>query len=411
MGSEQSVVVVGAGIIGASIAYQLARRSSAVVTVVDKGIGPGAGSTGASSSISRCRYSHPEMINLALSGQRLYRDWHTFTNLDEPRASLHESGVLWMMGETASTTDAQVSRLRSCGAEAEALGPDELRKRFPSLSACAAPVDLSLETEHLCRDGQSFLFEPTGGYVDPVDANQDLIDAARNRGVDVRFGSEVVGLLGSGLVKGVRLADGDLLEADTVVNAAGPWCNHLNAMAGIEHRWSLTPTRIQTVYLPCDPSLGRLPVTADASTGIYFRPQSGDQQLLVGSIRPEDEEEEVSDPDRFKQTPDAAFTELMVAALSHRIPALSAAGIPTGIAGLYTINREDVHPIVGPTGVGGFWVANGFSGHGFKLAPAIGSIVAQSLTDVKLEDDTDVDPDFFAIDRAPIEVDVKHVLA
>jgi glycine/D-amino acid oxidase-like deaminating enzyme len=90
---------------------------------------------------------------------------------------------------------------------------------------------------------------------------------------------------------------------------------------------------------------------------------------------------------------------------------LEARGHVSGIAGLYTINREDVHPLVGPTDVEGFWVANGFSGHGFKLAPAIGSMVAQAVTDTSIEFDTDVSMDFFSVHREPIDLALKHVLA
>jgi glycine/D-amino acid oxidase-like deaminating enzyme len=182
-------------------------------------------------------------------------------------------------------------------------------------------------------------------------------------------------------------------------------------MAGADLAWTLTPTRIQTVYRPWPPDLGPLPVGADASTGIYFRPESGGQQVLVGSVLAEDEEEVVEDPDDFKRVPDAGFTEMKLAAFHHRVPALEARGTVSGVAGLYTINREDVHPVVGPTGVERFWVANGFSGHGFKLAPAIGSMVSQAVTGTTMDFDTDVPIEFFSVDREPIDLAVKHVLA
>jgi glycine/D-amino acid oxidase-like deaminating enzyme len=209
----------------------------------------------------------------------------------------------------------------------------------------------------------------------------------------------------------VKLADGTEFSAGLVINAAGPWCNQLNRMAGADISWTLTPTRVQTIYREWPPELGPLPVGADASTGIYFRPESGGQQVLVGSVLPDDEEEAVGDPDIYKRTADVDFTQLKLAALHHRIPELEARGHVSGIAGLYTINREDFHPIVGPTDIGNFWVANGFSGHGFKLAPAVGSMVAQAVSGESLGMDTDVSMDFFACDREPIGVEVKSVLA
>ena len=409
MGAD--VVVVGAGIIGSSIAYQLARHGASVIAV-DKGAGPAEGSTGASSSICRCRYTHPEVVRLAFHGQRAYGNWSEFTGISEPRSSLHRPGVLWMMGESARTVDSEVAKLAAEGVPAERLGPDDVVGRFPALSACAAPFDLTGETEHVCEPGDAFLFESEGGYADPVGANQDLIEAATALGSEVRFKSRVTGVITSDdRMEGVSLEDGTKLNADLVVNAAGPWCNQLNALAGVDLNWTLTPTRIQTVYRSWPADLGPLPVGADANTGIYFRPESGGQQVLVGSVLAEDEEEVVADPDQYKKSPDVDFTQMKLAAFHHRVPGLAARGDVSGIAGLYTINREDVHPVVGPTGLDGFWVANGFSGHGFKLAPAIGSMVAQTFTGRSDDFDTDVPIEFFSVARDPIVVESLSVLA
>jgi glycine/D-amino acid oxidase-like deaminating enzyme len=412
MTGTAEVIVVGAGIIGTSIAYQLARHGMAEVLVLDKATGPAEGSTGASSSICRCRYTHPEVVRLAYHGQEAYREWAAFTGLDSPRSGLHRVGVLWLMGETPEKVAADVGKLTGEGVEAESLGPDQVTTLFPSLSTCSVPFDMTGELEHVCAPGDAFLYENGGGYADPVGANQDLIEAIRMLGGRVEFDARVVAVIREGArVTGVTLANGDQMTAGLVVNAAGPWCNQLNAMAGADLRWTLTPTRIQTVYRAWPSDLGPIPVGADVSTGIYFRPESGGQQVLIGSVLAEDEEEVVDDPDHFRRAPDPGFTEMKLAAFHHRVPGLEARGNVSGVAGLYTINREDVHPVVGPTDVEGFWVANGFSGHGFKLAPAIGSMVAQAVTDTSIEFDTDVSMDFFSVDREPIDLAVKHVLA
>lgn len=412
MNRTVDVVVVGAGIIGSSIAYQLTRHGVADVVALDKGLGPAEGSTGASSSICRCRYTHPEVVRLAFHGQEAYGNWAEFTGIDQPRSGLQRVGVLWMMGELGDTVDADADKLMGEGVKAEAIGPEEVIELFPSLSTCGQPFDLTGEIEHVCSPGEAFLYESLGGYAEPVGANQDLIDAARKRGGSVEFDSKVIGVTKEkSRITGVRLADGTDISADLVINASGPWCNQLNAMAGAELRWTLTPTRIQTVYRSWPTDLGRIPVGADASTGIYFRPETGGQQVLIGSVLAEDEEEIVDDPDDYKRVPDAGFTEIKLAALHHRVPGLEARGGISGVAGLYTINREDVHPVVGPSGVDGFWVANGFSGHGFKLAPSIGSMVAQVYTGAVMEFDTDVPMSFLSVDREPIDVAVKNVLA
>lgn len=411
MTNTSDVIVVGSGIIGSSIAYQLARRGVSVVAL-DKGVGPAEGSTGASSSICRCRYTHPEVVRLAFHGRETYGNWSEFTGLRETRSSLHRTGVLWMMGESRQKVETDTAKLVSQGVETQALSAEEVQALFPSISTCAAPFDMTGEVEHVCQPGEAFLYEVTSGYADPVGANQDLVDATRLAGGEVRFGSLVVEVVGTEeRVTGVRTSDGEEYSADLVINAAGPWCNGLNELAGVDHRWTLTPTRIQTVYRPWPDELGALPTAADAMTGIYFRPESAGQQVLIGSVIAEDEEEIVSDPDEFKNVPDSDFVQMKMAMFHHRIPGLDPRGDLSGVAGLYTINREDVHPILGPIGKDGFWVANGFSGHGFKLAPAVGSMIAQEYSGTSLDHDTDVPMSFFAVDREPIDVEAKSVLA
>ncbi|MFO7548765.1 MAG: FAD-dependent oxidoreductase [Acidimicrobiia bacterium] len=404
------VVVVGGGIVGAAIGYQLARRSVQVV-VLDKGAGPAEGSTGASSSISRCRYTDPRVVRLALDGQRAYRNWSEFTGLPDPASTYIRTGVVWMFDESRSEVQAEAERLGRAGVAVSVVDAEGLRDRHPSLSACVAPFDLSGEVAHECRDAEAALVEDDGGYADPAGACADLLDGTRRAGGVVRFRARVTGLIRTnGGVTGVEV-DGERIPAGLVVNASGPWCNALNAMAGVGHRWTLDPTRIQVVYRDLPGDLGPIPVLADGSTGIYLRPDAGGTRILFGSVLPEDEEEVVADPDDFPRHADAAFRDRKIHALHHRIPALEHRGGLSGIAGLYTINRQDVHPIVGPSGVDGFWLANGFSGHGFKLAPMIGSMVARAVSGVDADFDTEVPMSVLAVDRQPISVATRNVLA
>lgn len=173
------VVVVGAGIIGSSIGYQLGRHGIKDVVVLDKGMGPAEGSTGASSSICRCRYSDPEVVRLAFHGQETYGNWSEFLPIESPRSGLQRIGVLWMMGEDSAKVDADVAKLIGEGVAAEAVAPDSVHDMFPSLSSCTAPLDMTGGVEHECSAEGSFLFETGGGYAEPVGANQDLIDAAQ----------------------------------------------------------------------------------------------------------------------------------------------------------------------------------------------------------------------------------------
>jgi glycine/D-amino acid oxidase-like deaminating enzyme len=303
--------------------------------------------------------------------------------------------------------------MQGFGVASEVLDDADLGERFPALNTCTLAPDLETGEAHDCRGGSRNLFEVEGGHVDPVAAMNDLVDACRNAGVDVRFRSRVVGIgVGGGRVQSVSLDNGDELATPLVVNAAGPWCNDLSRMAGLDLPWRLVPTRIQVMYRDRPAALpGHIPVTADLAGGIYFRTQNNGQQLVIGSVREEDEREAVEDPDDFRTETDSEFEVLNLHVLHHRLPGLPSTGRVRGYCGLYTTNLEDVHPVLGPTEVDGFWLANGFSGHGFKLAPAIGSMLAQALTGERGDFDTDVPLSFLAVDREPIGVSSKNVLA
>jgi glycine/D-amino acid oxidase-like deaminating enzyme len=395
-----------------SIAHQIARRSDLKVVVLEKGAGLGEGSTGGSSAITRQRYSKLESIRVARDGNIIWRNWSEYTRLGEPVGRFHDIGVLWMMHDSVDEVEADRDRLVSEGVDAVMVGASELKQMYPGVSACMVPFDLTGEIEHECADGDAFLIERDTGFFDATGALLDVATAARAGGVDVRMRTEVVGVdVGGGRATGVALADGSSIDAPMIVNAAGPWCNRINAMAGLETPWDLVPTRIQVIYRALPSAVPRpIPVTCDAPGGVYFRPEAGDGQIILGSLLEEDELERV-DPDTYSQAADRSFIDTKIHALHHRLPDLPYVGVPGGMASLYTVNRQDVLPIVGPTEVEGFAVVNGFSGHGFKESQVIASMMAQWITDERAEFDTDVPMEFFSIDRDPIDIAEHTVLA
>ncbi len=406
------VVIVGGGIMGMSIAYQIARRSSISVVVLEKGAGLGEGSTGGSSAITRQRYSKVESIRVARDGNVIWRNWSEYTGLDDPVGRFHDIGVLWMMHDTPHEVEADRDRLVGEGIDAVMVDAADLRALYPGLSACMVPFDLTGEIAHECADGDAFLVERDTGFFDATGALLDVATAAKVRGVDVRMRAEVVGVTAVGSqVTGVSLADGSKIDAALVVNAAGPWCNRINAMAGLEIPWQLVPTRIQVVYKALPSAVPRpIPVTCDAPGGVYFRPEAGDGQIILGSLLEEDESEAV-DPDAYNQSANRSFIDTKIHALHHRLPDLPHTGVPGGMASLYTVNRQDVLPIVGPTAIDGYAVVNGFSGHGFKESQVIGSMMAQWITGERAAFDTDVPMEFFSVERDPVDIGEHTVLA
>lgn len=412
-GEKFDVVIVGAGIIGLSIAWELARRSNLRIAVLEKGAGVGEGSTGASSAVCRYRYSMDEMLRLASDGISAYRNWRQYTEITAPRASFQNDGVLWMPGSDNAWADIEHARLQRFCIPSTVLDDAELKERFPSLSPCTVAPDTETGESHECRGGGRHLLELEGGYMDPTAAAQDLVEACRAKGVQVLFRSEVIAVnKKSGRISGVRLNNGESIATPLLINAAGPWCKGLYDAAELRIDWNIKPTRIQVLYRDRPPELsGNIPVTVDMQGGIYFRTQNRGQQLLVSSVLEEDERESVDDPDEFERDADEDFRLIKLHVLHHRLPDLPQRGKVMGYCGLYTVNRDDVHPIVGTTAVEGFWVANGFSGHGFKLAPAIGSMLAQAITGDSIATDTSVPISFFSVDRDPIKLASKSVLA
>lgn len=408
---QAEIVIIGAGIIGLSAAFQLARRKAGRIVVLEKGRSPGEGSTGASSAVCRFKYTRPEMVRLAVEGIAAYRNWSDYLGLADPAGRFNATGVLWL-GSGASQA-AEVERLAGFGVRAEVIDDRELHRRYPAINPCLLQPDFATAMPHDCHGGGEHLVELDGGYFDPVDALTDLVTACRQLGVEFRFDACVRrALIQSGRVAGVELADGEVIEAEAIVTSAGPWCNRLFAESGFACRWPLRPTRIQAVHFdrPVE-VVGDIPVTVDPVAGIYFRCQNRGQQLIVSSVLEEDEREEVTDPDRFATYADDAFIHTKLFAAQHRLFGLDDIRKIRGYSGLYTINDWDVHPIIGESPVAGLFVANGFSGHGFKLAPAIGSMLAQAITQSRLPGDCSVEPAFLSYAREPIALSSKSVLA
>ncbi len=409
--STADIAIIGGGIIGMSIAFQTARRSSLQVVVLEKAGGLGEGSTGASSAITRQRYTRNEMVELVRDSNRVFQNWSEYTGLSNPRASNHPIGVLWSLGDDQAAVAADASRLRSYGIKVAALGPADLTDRYPHINPCNHPFSLEAE-HHECNTAGHFLLEEDAGYFEATSALEDLAVAAKREGVDLLMNSEVVGIGQSGgRVTGVTLSGGDRIDAGIVVNAAGPWCNKVNALAGVEQPWKLVPTRIAVGHRPIPPDMvGSFPAVADPLGGVYFRPEAGGQQVIFGSTLEEDEMEAV-DPDALNRLAEQSFVHSKVQGLHHRLPELPFKGLLGGMCGLYTVNRVDVHPIVGMSDLDGFFLVNGFSGHGFKEAPMIGAQCAQLFTGESADFDTAVPIGFFALDRQPLLTDQLNVLA
>jgi glycine/D-amino acid oxidase-like deaminating enzyme len=251
------------------------------------------------------------------------------------------------------------------------------------------------------------LCEEDTGYFDPNGALRDLARACHASGtinLHMRTAVSAIETDNTGRASGIKLADGSRVSCGAVVNAAGPWCNALNKTAGLDLPWQLAPVRIQVLHKDV-PGLGtpqggafeRVPAVCDLEHGVYFRPQLASQQILISTVRPEEERETVANPDEFNRAADPEMRQRYLGALHERLPTLEPRGRVSHYSALYTSNMDDGHPIIGATPVPGLFVANGFSGHGFKISPMAGALLARAITGLTTPDfDSSSDLDFLS---------------
>lgn len=358
MVNGQRVIIIGAGVTGCSTAYQLAARGCRDVTVLDKSHVAG-GPTGYSSGIIRQFYTDPVLVQMALQGRDTYA---AFADRVGGDAGFVECG--WLL----ATTDAN-RQVVELGLRIQAdVGVDS---RWVT---AAEVVDLVPGI-----DGEGIVggaYEPTAGYAEPAGTAQAFLAAARSLGVNYRARMHVTGLLRRGDdVVGVETADGTL-EADVVVAAAGPWTTRLTALTG--HRLPITPSRHAIVTVREQQRPAR-PAFSDPVNLVYTRPEGGDL-TLIGSNDPTDIAD-VVDPDHCPPTAEQRKVEQMLAGASARLPTLADGEINATWSGVYDVS-DDGFPLLGPLpGVCGLLIAAGMSGHGFKLAPAVGEIITRAVLD------------------------------
>ena len=349
-------VVVGAGIVGANIALQLARRAVGDVVLVDAG-GPAAGMSGRSFRQVRTHYSNEVTTRLAHRGIEILRGWSDHVGVGD--SGYQPVGYLLAVAEDQEEgCAANVALGRSLGVRTEVVPPDRLRDIEPLLAtdglACGA-------------------WEPDSGLIDPVKVTLSATVAAQMAGVRTLFGTPVVSLrMNKGMITGVVTGEGDI-RAGTVVLAVGPWAPPLLAGAGIDVGMQLHTLELSVLRLPPG-SPGPTTAITHAPSGLVARCDIG--PFAVGVAYPADSAQPVN-PEDAKVAADAE--PRLRRALMTALPTMASAEVADTIAGVYDVT-PDWHPLLGPwPGVEGLYLAVGFSGHGLKLAPAVGEAVADEL--------------------------------
>ncbi len=362
MARTADVVIIGGGVIGCSIAYHLALAGLRNVTVLEKRF-LASGATGKSSACIRQHYSTPETCRMVLHSLRFFE---TFAERTGGRtASFVRVGYLLGVDERLrEPMEASVALQRSVGIDSRLVTPEEIREIEPRVR-----VD----------DFVAGCYEPEAGYADPSQTTSGFAAAARERGVRILEEVEVLGIaIASGRVTGVRTSRGEI-EAPVVVNAAGIWGDRVGRMAGVEIPITVCRHKINFIARPPEAATPH-PLVYDFVKNIYTRPETGGL-TLVGPLDAE-ELEDRADPDRYNEGVTFDETADAMERAAHRFPVLEQGTVARGYAGCFDVT-PDWHPILDLTPVGGFYVAVGFSGHGFKLSPAVGAMMARFVTEGK----------------------------
>jgi glycine/D-amino acid oxidase-like deaminating enzyme len=255
-----------------------------------------------------------------------------------------------------------VALQRSVGIETRLISPVDMRELEPRL-----------RTDDLVEG----CYEPDSGYCNPAETAQGFARAARERGVRILEETEVLSVLTAGnRVTGVRTSQGDI-QAPRVVNAAGLWGARVSAMVGLEIPITVCRHKISIVAWP-EADRRPHPMVYDFVTNIYTRPEMG-EHILVGGLDAE-ESHDLADPDHYKEGVSLDESTEALTRVSHRFPVLGDGHIARGYAGCFDVT-PDWHPVMDQVGPDGSYLAVGFSGHGFKLSPAVGRMMATLITE------------------------------
>lgn len=351
------VVIVGAGVMGASVAWHLTMLGCRSVILLDSASGPGSGSTGRATGGFRAQFASPINVQLSLLSRDKLRNFHDATGGD---CGYQPVGYLFL----AAGQD-QLGTLREAIAVQRAAGLTE--------SAMVSLDEIARLNPAIALDGVAGgSFGATDGYIRPLGILQGYLDAAVRGGAEVCYETTPTGFEHSaGRVTTVITTTGRI-DAGHVVNATGAWAADLAQLAGVA--LPVTPERRQVALTaPTSVLPPSTPMTIFAEDGFHFRVRDG-RVLLLWPV-------ETTGADRYDTTFDAGWLEGVSARAHRRVPALRQVPIDRAGSwcGLYEMS-PDHHAILGAApGLANFWLINGSSGHGVMHAPALGQLLAEMI--------------------------------
>jgi len=373
--ANSDVIIIGGGINGVSIAYHMAKHGIKALLLEKLFIA--GGPTGRSSAIIRQHYSNLITAQMALDSLHV---WQNFSEIIGGEAGYTKTGI--MIGverENVEALRANIKLQRSIGINTFFITPQEINEFEPQI----APEGLG-----------GAAYEPDGGYCDPATAANSFAQAAIRLGAEIRTGVAVTGFrIKNGKVSGVETDQG-FISTRVVVIAAGPWSVRLLANCGFDV--PIITARVKVALFQHPHEFQMKAIWADFITQVYQRPETGNL-MLVGTISPDEETKDtVKNPDDFNDHVQMETISNYAERISKRYPGMRQSNLVSSFASLYDIT-PDWHAIMDEVpGIDGLFLCAGSSGHGFKLAPAVGRMMTKLILSGKNPGD---DITFFSFGR------------
>ena len=369
--STAEAVIVGGGVMGCSILYNLAARGMTDTLLLEQNV-LASGSTGKTQGILRMHYSNEVTTRMAWESLRLFRE---FQELTGGPSGYTRTGYLLIAGqEDRAALEKNVALGRGLGVDTRLVSADDVREIAPVVS-----VD----------GGEAFAYEPESGYADSYLVTTGYARRAGELGAEVRTGVTVTGVEVAGGRVSAVVTDGGRIETPLAVVATGPWSKGFLAGVGVDLPLSTVRHQVLMLRRP-EAEVPEHPAIADLVNDLSARPDANSLTLIGAG------EDESGGPDEYDQGVDMTMVETYFGRLAQRIPGMSQALFRGGWAGLFT-TTPDWHPVLDRVpGIEGLYCAVGFSGHGFKLSPMIGVAMAELITEGR---GTTIDVSMLGLDR------------
>src|SRR5262245_51042815 len=354
-------LIVGGGVMGTSIAWHLAQRRVGRVVLLEKSY-LGAGSSGKSGAIIRQHYSNRLTASMAQKSLRIFEHFEDI--IGGPPVFTRTGLVVVINEKDKAGLDANLAMQQELGIDVRLV---------------SAQVLADIDPNARLAEDEIAAFEAEAGYVEAVQVVASYAEAARKLGADIRLGVEVREIVKqSGKIVGVETNEGRYNGA-RVILATGPWAAQLGKELRVKLPVQACRTQVALYRRP--PDFGRrAAIYADFVQGLYFKPTHG-EMIHAGSLAGEEKDNPVEDPDSYDEAADGQWLPQVRQRLSRRYPAMHRSYGRGGYGALYAIT-PDWHPIIDKLpGLEGGYCAVGFSGHGFKMSPIVGELMAELIVD------------------------------